>query len=226
MKEIAAPEGYLLDETEYDATLIYEGQEKPIVVKALTVKEKVKKQAFQIIKISEDGDQTETDLVEGAEFTIYLVSNLSKVKDGTLKPGNGSEFTPEDFIGYDFTDEEVAVTYEDGKEIEVPVLVTDKKGYAKSVELPYGQYVVAETKTPENLKQVHPFLVTVNEDSRDPQEWRVFDDRPFEFMLKIIKKDAETDHNVLNNSATYKIWDFEKKAYVEQMVYYPEKENL
>lgn len=211
VKEIAAPEGYLLDETEYDATLIYEGQEKPIVVKALTVKEKVKKQAFQIIKISEDGDQTETDLVEGAEFTIYLVSNLSKVKDGTLKPGNGSEFTPEDFIGYDFTDEEVAVTYEDGKEIEVPVLVTDKKGYAKSVELPYGQYVVAETKTPENLKQVHPFLVTVNEDSRDPQEWRVFDDRPFEFMLKIIKKDAETDHNVLNNSATYKIWDFEKK---------------
>lgn len=79
------------------------------------------------------------------------------------------------------------------------------------MELPYGQYVVAETKTPENLKQVHPFLVTVNEDSRDPQEWRVFDDRPFEFMLKIIKKDAETDHNVLNNSATYKIWDFEKK---------------
>ena len=226
VKEIAAPEGYLLDETEYDATLIYEGQEKPIVVKALTVKEKVKKQAFQIIKISEDGDQTETDLVEGAEFTIYLVSNLSKVKDGTLKPGNGSEFTPEDFIGYDFTDEEVAVTYEDGKEIEVPVLVTDKKGYAKSVELPYGQYVVAETKTPENLKQVHPFLVTVNEDSRDPQEWRVFDDRPFEFMLKIIKKDAETDHNVLNNSATYKIWDFEKKAYVEQMVYYPEKEKI
>lgn len=75
VKEIAAPEGYLLDETEYDATLIYEGQEKPIVVKALTVKEKVKKQAFQIIKISEDGDQTETDLVEGAEFTIYLVSN-------------------------------------------------------------------------------------------------------------------------------------------------------
>lgn len=226
VKEIAAPEGYLLDETEYDATLIYEGQEKPIVVKALTVKEKVKKQAFQIIKISEDGDQTETDLVEGAEFTIYLVSNLSKVKDGTLKPGNGSEFTPEDFIGYDFTDEEVAVTYEDGKEIEVPVLVTDKKGYAKSVELPYGQYVVAETKTPENLKQVHPFLVTVNEDSRDPQEWRVFDDRPFEFMLKIIKKDAETYHNVLNNSATYKIWDFEKKAYVEQMVYYPEKEKI
>lgn len=69
-------------------------------------------------------------------------------------------------------------------------------------------------------------MVTVNEDSRDPQEWRVFDDRPFEFMLKIIKKDAETYHNVLNNSATYKIWDFEKKAYVEQMVYYPEKEKI
>ena len=40
----------------------------------------VKKQAFQLIKISEDGDQTETDLVEGAGFQVYLVSSLSKVE--------------------------------------------------------------------------------------------------------------------------------------------------
>lgn len=38
VKEIAAPEGYLLDETEYDATLIYEGQEKPIVKEYYRVK--------------------------------------------------------------------------------------------------------------------------------------------------------------------------------------------
>ena len=114
-----------------------------------------------------------------------------------------------------------------GSSVEVEAVNTSVKGKitVKKQDVD-GQYVVAETKTPENLKQIHPFLVTVNEDSRDPQEWRVFDDRPFEFMLKIIKKDAETDHNVLNNSATYKIWDFEKKAYVEQMVYYPEKEKI
>ena len=59
----------------------------------------MKKQAFQLIKISEDGDQTETDLVEGAGFQVYLVSSLSKVKSGELQPSNGDQFTAEDFRG-------------------------------------------------------------------------------------------------------------------------------
>lgn len=118
------------------------------------------------------------------------------------------------------------MTYENGEAVEVPVLITDESGYAKSVELPYGQYVVVETKTPENLKQVNPFIVTVNEDSREPQQWRVFDDRPFEFLLKIIKKDTQTNQNVLKNSATYKIYDCEKEEYVEQVVNYPEKGKI
>lgn len=36
-----------------------------VAVEDLTAQEQVKKQAFQLIKISEDGNQTETDLVEG-----------------------------------------------------------------------------------------------------------------------------------------------------------------
>ncbi len=226
IKEISAPEGYLLDSTEYDATLTYEGQEKPVVVKAVTVKEKVMKQAFQIIKISEDGNQTETDLVKGAEFTVYLISDLSKVKDGSLKPSSGAAYTAEDFTAYDFTKEKPAVTYTDGKAIEVPVLVTDAKGYAKSVELPYGTYICVETKTPANLKQVNPFVVTVDQDSREPQQWRIFDDRPFDFLLKIVKKDAQTGRPVLKNSATYKIFNCEKEVYVEQVINYPEKGKI
>ena len=42
----------------------------------LTVKEQVKKQAFQLIKVSEDGEQTETDLVAGAGFKVYLILSL------------------------------------------------------------------------------------------------------------------------------------------------------
>lgn len=226
VKEITAPTGYQLDKTEYDATLTYEGQEKEIVLKELTVYEKVMRQAFQIIKISEDGEQTEVDLVKGAEFTVYLISELSEVKDGSLKPSNGVSYTAEDFIAYDFTDEKVATYYEDGEKLEVPVLITDEKGYAKSVELPYGQYVCVETKTPENLKQVNPFVVTVDHDDREPQQWRVFDDRPFEFLLKIIKKDTQTNRPVLEKSATYKVWDCEKEEYVEQVINYPEKTKI
>ncbi len=73
MKEITPPEGYTVDPTEYEVDLAYEGQEVAEVTRDLTVQEQVKKQAFQLIKISEDGDQTETDLVEGAGFKVYLV---------------------------------------------------------------------------------------------------------------------------------------------------------
>ena len=130
VKEITPPEGYTVDPTEYEVTLTYEGQEVAEVTRDLTVQEQVKKQAFQLIKISEDGNQTETDLVEGAGFKVYLVSSLSKVKSGELQPSNGDQFTAEDFRGYDFSKEEVAVTYVDGKAVPVPELITDKKGYA------------------------------------------------------------------------------------------------
>lgn len=226
VKEITPPEGYTVDTTKYDVTLSYEGQEVTEVSRDLTVTEQVKKQAFQLIKISEDGDQTETDLVEGAGFKVYLVSSLSKVKSGELKPSNGEAFTAEDFSGYDFSNEQVAVTYTDGKAVPVPELITDKKGYAVSPELPYGLYVVEESTVPENLKAIDPFLVRVDEDSREPMQWRIFDDRPFEFLLKIIKKDAQTGNTVLKAGASYQIYDMEKEEYVEQVIQYPKKETI
>lgn len=226
VKEVTPPEGYTLDSTQYDVSVQSEGQEKAEVTRDLTVSETVKKQAFQLIKISEDGDQTEADLVEGAGFKVYLVSSLFKVKNGELTPSNGSSFTAEDFTGYDFSKETVAVTYTDGKAVAVPELITDSKGYAISPELPYGLYVVDESTVPENLKKVNPFLVNVDEDSREPMQWRIFDDRPFEFLLKIVKKDAQTGNTVLKAGASYKIYDCEKEEYVEQIIQYPKKEKL
>ena len=190
----------------------------------MTVKETVKKQAFQLIKISEDGEQTETELVEGAGFKVFLISELSGVKDGSLKPGNGSYYTPEDFITYDYSKDETASYWENGKKITVPELFTDKKGYLKSPELPYGTYVVFESTVPENLKGIRPFIVQISEDSREPQVWRVFDDRPLQYYFKIVKKDAQTQKPVLDNSAAYKIYDVEAEKYVEMIVRYPKKE--
>ena len=218
LKEIEPAEGYLLDETEYPVEVSYEGQEVQIVHREVTVKETVKKQAFQLIKISEDGEQTETELVEGAGFKVFLISELSGVKDGSLKPGNGSYYTPEDFITYDYSKDETASYWENGKKITVPELFTDKKGYLKSPELPYGTYVVFESTVPENLKGIRPFIVQISEDSREPQVWRVFDDRPLQYYFKIVKKDAQTQKPVLDNSAAYKIYDVEAEKYVEMIV--------
>ena len=226
VKELEPAEGYLLDETAYPVTVDYEGQEVKIVHRYVTVKETVKKQAFQLIKISEDGEQTETDLVEGAGFKVFLISSLAGVKDGNLKPGNGSTYSADDFIGYDYSGDETASYYENGKKVNVPELFTDSTGYLSSPELPYGEYVVFESTTPENLKNVNPFIVHITEDSREPQVWRVFDDRPLQFYFKIVKKDAQTQEIVLNNSASYKIYDVDAGEYVEMIVRYPKKETV
>ena len=114
------------------------------------------------------------------------VIELSKVKDGTLKPDNGTEFVPQDFIGYDFSKEETASYYENGEKIQTEEMFTDKKGYLCSPELPYGKYVCIESTVPENMEEIQPFLVTIDEDSREPQVWRVFNDRPMQFYFKII----------------------------------------
>ena len=221
VKEITPPEGYTLDTTRYEVSVTYEGQDVAEVTRDLTVKEQVKKQAFQLIKISEDGEQTETDLVAGAGFQVYLISSLSQVKNGKLKPANGESYTASDFKNYDFSNEQVAVTYENGTAVPVPELITDTKGYAVSPELPYGSYVVVESTTPENLKTIDPFVVNVEDDNREPMQWRVFDDRPFEFLLKIVKKDAQTGNTVLKAGASYKIYDVTNKKYVEQVTTYP-----
>ena len=226
VKEISPGEGYLLDETVYPVAVSYEGQAVAVVHRNVTVLEKVKKQAFELIKISEDGEQTETDSIEGAGFKVFLVSQLKGVKDGSLKPGNGAVYVPEDFISYDYSQDETASYYEEGKKKSVGELFTDKKGYLCSPELPYGTYVIFESATPQNLQTIRPFLVTINEDSRKPQPWRIFDDRPIQFYFKIIKEDAQTHKPVLANHAKYKIYDVEEEKYVSMKVRYPEAKTI
>ena len=98
------------------------------------------------------------------------------------------------------------------------VLVTDEKGYALSKELPYGKYLVKETKVPKDLYKTKDFTVTVTEDSRVPQQWRVFNDGPFKAYIRIVKKDAENGNTVLIPGVTFKIKNTGTDEYVEQKV--------
>ncbi|MDD2979270.1 MAG: SpaA isopeptide-forming pilin-related protein [Hespellia sp.] len=174
-KEITAPEGYLTDGQEHEISCTYEGGNVAVVKRSCIVPETVKKQAFEMIKISTDGSSTETALVEGAEFTIKLESDIK---------ANGWE---------------KAKVYD--------TLLTDAKGYARSIELPYGTYHVKETKTPDNVNTTKDFYVTVSEDSRTPQVWRVFNDAPFKAYIRLIKKDVDTGNVVQVGGTTFKIRD-------------------
>ena len=201
VKEIQAPEGYLLDETEHDVECAYEGGTVPTIERTVKSTELVMKQPFQIIKAA-NNEQTDADLLKGAGFSAYLKSSLEKKEDGS----------------YDFSHAEPVILTADGK----TEMFTDEKGYACSIPLPYGTYIVRETTTPHNYKPVEDFEITIRENNPDkPQVWKVLLDKEFSAKLKIIKKDDETKKPVLVAGTEFKIYDLDHKKYVEQVTTYP-----
>ena len=188
LKEKSASTGYLIDPNTYTIQCTYEGQTVNTVIRTQTSKEQVKKQAFQIVKISTD-ETGEAVKLEGAEFTVKLKSEI-------------------DQVGW-----EQAKTYD--------ILKTDQKGFAQSIELPYGTYMVRETKKLDDVFPVDDFTVVVEEDSREPQEWRVLNDAPFKALIKAVKVDKETGKTVLLPGTTFKIKNLDTNEYVGQWVWFP-----
>ena len=200
VKEITPPAGYVLDEEEHDVEGGYEGDQVKEIDCTITVAENVKKQPFQLIKAANNG-KTDADLLKGAGFSAYLASSLSTKEDGS----------------YDFANAVPVVLTEDGK----TEIFTDEKGYACTIPLPYGTYVVRETTTPHNFKPVADFTVIISENKSEPQVWRVLLDGEFSAKLKIIKQDDETKKPVLVANTEFKIYDLDEGKYVEQTTTYP-----
>lgn len=189
LKEISESNGYTIDTTEYDFELSYENQNVDIVSKSVPVKERVKSQAFRIIKISSD-ENGEAELLKGVEFTIKSQKDIEKYGSWEKAP--------------------IAKNYK-GKE--TSILVTDEKGYAESERLPFGSYVVRETKVPDDKYKVPDFTVVITKDSDEPQTWRVFNDTSFKSVIAIVKQDIETQKTIKISGATFKIKNIETGEY-------------
>ena len=204
IKEIQASEGYLLDETEHDVICDYEHDLVAEVSRSAKSFEQVKKQPFQLIKVSDNGENTEEPLLEGAGFSAYLKSTLPVLEDGS----------------YDIEGATKVVIGSNGE----TTLLTDGRGHLVTQPIPYGTYVVFETITPHNMETIKPFEVNIVEDNlTKPQTWRVFVDREFSAKLRVIKQDAMTGQTVLVPNATFQIFDLDRNEYVEQVITYPTK---
>lgn len=197
LKEKTPSNGYTLDDTIYNISLTYENAQTAIVVKKQTVKERVKAQAFQLIKAS-DNHSGEMDILSGVEFTIKSQADIQAYGSWEKAP--------------------VAKNAQ-GKT--AAILVTDKNGYARSEELPYGTYVVRETKVPEDHYQIPDFTVQITEDSREPQSWRIFNDEKFRAVAAIVKKDQDSGNTIRLAGAEFKIKDIRKNEYVGYWAWNP-----
>ena len=202
LQEKTPSTGYTLDTTKYDISLDYAGQSVEIVTKKQTVKERVKAQAFSIVKISDNGSG-EADKLAGVEFTVKAQKDIDK-----------------------YGSWEKAPVAKNAKGQTAAVLVTDKNGYAVSDELPYGVYVVRETKVPDDHYAVADFKVTITEDSRDPQPWRIFNDEKFRAVVKAVKVDQETDKTVALAGTTFKIKNMKTNEYVGYWEWNPTPEYI
>lgn len=204
VKEISPSEGYLLDEEEHDVVCDYENDLVAEVSRSTKSAEQVIKQPFQLIKVSDNGDDTEAPLLSGAGFTAYLKSSLTVKEDGS----------------YDFDSAKKVIIGTNGE----TTLYTDEKGHLVTQPIPYGTYMVIETVTPHNMETVKPFEVKIVENHpTEPQVWRVFIDREFTAKLRVIKQDSKTGQTVLVPNAVFKIYNLDKKEYVEQITTYPTK---
>lgn len=205
IREISPSEGYMLDEAVYDVTITYKDQMIKIEDRDETAGEAdneltaddgsdshkvysgdyVIKQGIQFIKTSDNTYQTELEPIEGAGFCVYLISDLSGVKDGSIRPV-GDIWGVDDimtFYDYDFTDEPTATVYkrtdhekwtagdtlwlektEGLNKYRVAEMFTDKNGRIETPELPYGTYVFVETTTPEHHVAAKPFIAYITQD--------------------------------------------------------------
>lgn len=211
VQEIQAPEGYVLDDTihTFRITDNPDGIPHINVENERTISNSQMKQPFELIKLAE-GKNNSTYPLAGAGFSACRADQLTCVPED-YKAAEG-EIIVKDDLGLFYIwnqDRAVALTADGSTE-----LFTDENGYAKSVPLAYGKYIVRETTVPKNFHPIEAFTVNITENSDEPVKLGYFTDKSFKAYLKIIKKDDATGKKILSDSATFKIWSYDDNDYV------------
>lgn len=169
-----------------------------------------------------DGNTTKIEPLNGAEFSVYLISSLKgDISDCKVTNADGS--VSYNFKSYDFSNETGEVVTDDGERVLVTGSGDNDDGEVTSIDLMPGTYVIVETKTPEGYETVDPMVVTLPRYRKDSAGNFVLDangdpkiyattsvsptDMQIEKYLKINKKDKSTNEFVLQNKAKFSIWD-------------------
>lgn len=202
IEETKAPTGYLLKGNTLNvtdnATGITSTVEDTNYVAQIT-------KEYQGAKLQFGNDANElvvTEKVKKQQIQIFKSGYRNGMSE-VVKGLQGAEFTWKlksevDHVGWDN-----ATTYD--------VITTGEDGWATTKDLPYGQYIVRETKTPKDFYTNPDFFVSVTKDTSeikndaDKVKKVILNNRPVETQLKLVKQDEETGKTVSLNSASFKI---------------------
>lgn len=202
IEETKAPTGYLLKGNTLNvtdnATGITSTVEDTNYVAQIT-------KEYQGAKLQFGNDANElvvTEKVKKQQIQIFKSGYRNGMSE-VVKGLQGAEFTWKlksevDHVGWDN-----ATTYD--------VITTGEDGWVITKDLPYGQYIVRETKTPKDFYTNPDFFVSVTKDTSeikndaDKVKKVILNNRPVETQLKLVKQDEETGKTVSLNSASFKI---------------------
>ena len=155
----------------------------------------------------------------GAQAVIKILGSMD------AGPDPGRVETPE--AGAEFNVYlERAGSYENAREMERDHLVTDENGYAKTKPLPYGVYVLEQTKGAPGYEIKGPitFEIDGTEDLDNPPPLTL-SDQPIRYRLRLLKTDTETGRTIVLSSASFKLKNAAGE-YVAQTVYYPTQQEI
>ena len=210
VKEETAPIGYMLDKNTYNVELKYKDQHTKVITDNKTSLENVKKMGVHIFKSGIKENSGETPGLEGAEFTIKLNSAVERAY------AQGYTYA-EVWNGIDENGNQVKVDSKRVAEAQViapsyETIKTDKDGNAYTQKnLPYGKYIVKETKTPIDYETAVDFTFSITDDESEVKEIAkktkhlVVNNEQLETYIKLIKKDLKTGKLVTLNSTTFEI---------------------
>lgn len=173
----------------------------------------------------------ETVYIVGAEAKNYTVeyNNISlTVKENVIKgkislikhsdDGTTQIETPEEGAEFEVYLKS-AGSYDNAKESEKDYLVCDENGFDETKFLPYGIYIVHQTKGWENTEWMKDFEVVISENEKN--YFYLINDAVLTSLVKIVKKDAETGNIIPVSGIGFKVWDCQNECYVEQTINYP-----
>ena len=210
VKEETAPIGYMLDKNTYSVELKYKDQHTKVITDTKTSLENVKKMGVHIFKSGIKENSGETPGLEGAEFTIKLNSAVE------IAYAQGYTYA-EVWNGIDENGNQVKVDSKRVAEAQViapsyETIKTDKDGNAYTQKnLPYGKYIVKETKTPTDYETAVDFTFSITDDESEIKEVAkktkhlVVNNEQLETYIKLIKKDFKTEKLVTLNPTTFEI---------------------
>ena len=202
IEETKAPTGYLLKGNTLNVTDTATGTTS--TVEDSNYVAQVTKE-FKGAKLQFGNDANElvvTEKVKKQQIQIFKSGYRNGMSE-VVKGLKGAEFTFKlksevDHVGWDN-----ATVYD--------TITTGEDGWAITKDLPYGQYIVRETKTPKDFYTNPDFFVSVTKDTSeikndaDKVKKVILNNRPVETQLKLVKQDEETGKTVSLNSASFKI---------------------